>query len=160
MSYARRPVLTGLAAALAIGTARAEPLQNPIAIFAGLDKITGQIITFEIGIDETKRFGALNVRPRRCNTRPVTEEPKTTAFVEVDENLLNGKLRRIFNGWMFAESPGLNAVEHPVYDVWLTGCRDPNRKPEPEFEPEPEPEASPDAEVEAGDETTSGSEQQ
>ncbi len=110
----------------------AEAIKNPIAIFAGLDKITGQIITFEIAIDETKRFGALNVRPRVCNTRPVTEEPKTTAFIEVDENLLNGKLRRIFTGWMLAESPGLNAVEHPVYDVWLTGCRDPNRKPEPE----------------------------
>ena len=119
----------------------AEAIRNPIAIFAGLDKITGQIITFEIAIDETKRFGALNVRPRVCNTRPVTEEPKTTAFIEVDENLLNGKLRRIFTGWMLAESPGLNAVEHPVYDVWLTGCRDPNRKPEPEpvIEEQPPP---------------------
>ena len=120
-------MLIGIAA-----SAHAEAIRNPIAIFAGLDKITGQIITFEIAIDETKRFGALNVRPRVCNTRPVTEEPKTTAFIEVDENLLNGKLRRIFTGWMLAESPGLNAVEHPVYDVWLTGCRDPNRKPEPE----------------------------
>ena len=117
------------------------PMEHKIVGTLAGDKITGQIITFEIGIDETKRFGALNVRPRICNTRPVTEEPKTTAFVEVDENLLNGKLKRIFNGWMLAESPGLNAVEHPIYDVWLKGCRDPNRKPEPE--PEPEPQAPP-----------------
>ncbi|MEO1161288.1 MAG: DUF2155 domain-containing protein, partial [Pseudomonadota bacterium] len=72
--------------------------------------------------------GALNVYPRICNSRPPTEEPKTTSFVQVDENLLSGGTRRIFSGWMLAESPGLNAVEHPVYDVWLIGCRDPNRK--------------------------------
>ena len=142
-----RALLAGLLSATVLlpGVAGAQAIKNPIAIFAGLDKITGQIITFEIAIDETKRFGALNVRPRICNSRPVTEEPKTTSFVEVDENLLNGKLRRIFTGWMFAESPGLNAVEHPVYDVWLTGCRDPNRK----AEPEPLPPADDDSSVQA-----------
>ncbi len=108
--------------------------KNPIGIFAGLDKITGQITTFEVPIDEVRRFGALNVRPRVCNSRPVTVEPKTTAFVEVDENLLTGGTKRIFSGWMLAESPGLNAVEHPVYDVWLTGCRDPNRARQQELE--------------------------
>ena len=126
-----------IAAVLAIASpcapAGAEPISNPIAIFAGLDKITGVITTFEVEIDRTKRFGALNVSPRICNTRPAIEEPKTTAFVQIDENLLDGSLNRIFTGWMFAESPGLNAVEHPVYDVWLTGCRDPNRKPEDQF---------------------------
>ena len=66
--------------------ALAEPEPNPIAIFAGLDKITGTITTFEINIGETKRFGSLNVTPRICNTRPITEEPKTTSFIDVDEN--------------------------------------------------------------------------
>ncbi|NNE21350.1 MAG: DUF2155 domain-containing protein, partial [Rhizobiales bacterium] len=79
------------------------------------------------------------VSPRICNTRPAIEEPKTTSFVEIDENLLDGSLKRIFTGWMLAESPGLNAVEHPVYDVWLTGCRDPKRKPEPQSAPPAEP---------------------
>ncbi len=108
------------------GTATAQPVQNPIAIFAGLDKITGTITTFEININQTKRFGSLNVTPRICNTRPITEEPKTTSFIEVDANQLDGTLKRIFTGWMLAQSPGLNAVEHPVYDIWLTGCRNPN----------------------------------
>ncbi len=103
----------------------AGPVQNPIAIFAGLDKITGTITTFEINIGETKRFGSLYIRPRICNTRPITEEPKTTSFIEIDDNLLDGTLKRVFTGWMLAQSPGLNAVEHPVYDIWLTGCRDP-----------------------------------
>ena len=111
---------------LVAANASAGPVANPIAVFAGLDKITGTITTFEVPVGEARRFGALNVRPRVCYSRPVTEEPKTTSFVEVDENLLSGGTRRIFTGWMLAQSPGLNAVEHPVYDVWLTGCRDPN----------------------------------
>lgn len=106
--------------------AGAEPIRNPIALFAGLDKITGTITRFEANIDEVRRFGSLDVRARVCNTQPVTEQPKTTAFVEVDEVLLEGGTNRVFTGWMLAESPGLNAVEHPVYDVWLTGCRDPS----------------------------------
>ena len=114
-------ILAGLAA-----PAGAEPIRNPIALFAGLDKITGTITRFEAKIDEVRRFGTLDVRARVCNTQPVTERPKTTAFVEVDEVLLEGGTNRVFTGWMLAESPGLNAVEHPVYDVWLTGCRDPS----------------------------------
>jgi hypothetical protein len=114
-------MLAGLA-----GPAGAETIRNPVALFAGLDKITGTITRFEAGIDEVERFGALDVRARVCNTRPVTEQPKTTAFVEVEEVLPEGGTRRVFTGWMLAESPGLNAVEHPVYDVWLTGCRNPD----------------------------------
>jgi hypothetical protein len=86
-------------------------------------------------VNEVRRFGALNVYPRICNTRPPTEEPKTTSFVQVDEALQNGGTRRIFSGWMLAESPGLNAVEHPVYDVWLIGCRDPNQAAEEAAKP-------------------------
>jgi hypothetical protein len=107
-------------------TAGAERVSNPMALFAGLDKITGVITTFEVPIDGTKQFGSLVVRPRLCYSRTPEDEPKTTSFVEVDEVGANDATRRVFTGWMFAESPGLNAVEHPVYDVWLTGCFDPN----------------------------------
>jgi hypothetical protein len=121
--------LAALLAALLVGLvtpAPAEAIRNPVAVFAGLDKITGTITRFEADIDEVKAFGALHVRARVCNTRPATEQPKTTAFVEVEEVLLDGGTKQVFTGWMLAESPGLNAVEHPVYDVWLTGCRDPD----------------------------------
>ena len=100
-----------------------EKIPNPIAVFAGLDKVTGRIVSFEVLIDETVQFGALQVTPRVCYTRPPTEAPLTTGFVEVDEVMLNNKVRRIFSGWMFADSPSINAVEHPIYDVWLTDCR-------------------------------------
>ncbi len=114
-----------LATALGVGCAAssAAPIENPVAVFSGLDKITGRITTLSVPVNTTKRFGALFVTPRACHTRPVTEEPRTMAFVEVDEHKADGGRRRIFTGWMNAESPGLNAVEHPVFDVWLTGCR-------------------------------------
>jgi len=63
------------------------------------------------------------VTPRVCYSRPATEAPLTDAFVEVDEITLNRKVKRIFTGWMFAASPGLHAVDHAVYDVWLTDCK-------------------------------------
>lgn len=100
-----------------------ERQENPVAVFAALDKVTARISHLEIGLGETVRFGALKVTPRACYTRPPTEPPLTTAFVEVDEIKLNGEEQRIFTGWMFAQSPGLHAVEHPVFDVWLTNCK-------------------------------------
>ena len=71
------------------------------------------------------QFGALQVTPRICYTRPPTETSNTDAFIEVDEVTLQGEVKRIFTGWMYATSPGLNAVEHPIYDVWLTDCKSP-----------------------------------
>lgn len=113
------------AAALLAGprAAHAQKIENPVAVFAALDKVTARISHLEIPLNETEKFGALLVTPRVCYTRPPTEPPKTTAFVEVDEVLLNGEKQRIFTGWMFAETPGLHAVEHPVFDVWLTNCK-------------------------------------
>ena len=122
--FSRSPLLlAGCLCLLFAEPAGAEIIQNPIAIFAALDKVTGRISHLEIPMNETVQFGALRVTPRACHTRPPTEPPNTTAFVEVDEIKLTGDVQRIFTGWMFAESPGLHAVEHPVFDVWLTNCR-------------------------------------
>jgi hypothetical protein len=100
-----------------------QRIANPTAVFSGLDKITGRIISFDVAINETVQFGALQVTPRVCYSRPPTETPNTDSFVEVDEVTLQGEIKRIFTGWMFAASPGLHAVEHPIYDVWLTDCK-------------------------------------
>jgi hypothetical protein len=112
--------------------AHAERISNAVAEFTGVDKITGRIITFDVYVNETVQFGALQVTPRVCYSSPETEEPKTDTFVEVDEITLDRKIRRIFSGWMFAESPGLNAVEHAVYDVWLKACKQKSDVPPPE----------------------------
>jgi hypothetical protein len=103
----------------------AQKIVNKGALFSGLDKITGRIINFDVSIGETVQFGALQVTPRACYTRPPTETPNTDAFVEVDEVTLQGEIKRIFTGWMFAASPGLHGVEHAIYDVWLSDCKSP-----------------------------------
>lgn len=130
-----RPPFRSLAAAALIAIAGSavadERINNPIAEFAGLDKITGRIITFDVYMDETVQFGALQVTPRVCYSRPPTEPPRTDAFVEVDEITLQRKVRRIFTGWMFADSPGLHAVDHAVYDVWLANCKTSSTVPRP-----------------------------
>lgn len=100
-------------------------IHNRIAVYAGLDKITGRTTTFDVAIGETAQFGALQVTPRVCYTRPEEETRNVTSFTEVNEVTLKGEAKRIFTGWMFASSPGLHGVEHPVYDVWLIGCKAP-----------------------------------
>ena len=110
---------------LSAAPAAAQRIENSVAVFAALDKVTAKISRLEVPLNQTATFGALKVTPRVCYTRAPTEPPKTTTFVEVDEMQLDGKEKRIFSGWMFADSPGLNAVEHPVFDVWLTDCTQP-----------------------------------
>jgi hypothetical protein len=105
----------------------AQKIINKKASFSGLDKITGRIINFDEDIGETVQFGALRVKTDACYTRPATEAANTDAFVEVDEITLQGEVKRIFSGWMYAASPGLHAVEHPIYDIWLTDCKGPEQ---------------------------------
>ena len=124
--------------------AQAETISNPVAVFSGLDKITATITTLQVPINTTKRFGQIEVTPKVCYSRPATEEPKTSTFVEIDEIEENGSKKRIFTGWMFAESPALNALEHPVFDIWLTSCTDPNKAPEAAPDQGPAPEVAPE----------------
>lgn len=111
----------------------AQPLANPVATFAGLDKITGRITRFDVYIDETVLFGALEITPRACYNRPATDTlQRTSAFLEVDQVSLDGAAKRLFTGWMFADSPALNAVDHAVYDVWLIECKTSTNVPPPD----------------------------
>jgi len=133
-----RTLLTGsliAVAAAAIAPAVAQETAktaNPVAEFSGIDKITGRIITFDVYIDETVQFGALQITPRVCYSRQQNAPPGSSTFVEVDEITLDRKIRRIFTGWMFADSPGLNAIEHAVYDVWLKSCKPDSEVPAPQ----------------------------
>jgi hypothetical protein len=106
-----------------MGPAQAERITNPVAVFSGLDKISGKISTFDVPIDHSVKFGALTITPRVCYSRTASENPQTTSFVQVDEMTLAKQTQRLFSGWMFASSPGLNGIEHPVYDVWLNDCK-------------------------------------
>ncbi len=145
-SHPAAAVVAALVTFAPLSAARADKIKNPTAVFSGLDKITGRTISFEVAIDETVQFGSLQLTPRVCFSRPAYEKPQTTTFVEVDEITLKNEYKRIFTGWMFAASPGLNAIEHPVYDIWLTECKGGKDiiKTEPEVEERqqaPQPEA-------------------
>jgi len=150
----------GVALALGLAsTAFADKIKHPVAVFSGLDKITGRIISFQVGIDETVQFGSLQVTPRVCFSRPPTEAPRTDGFVEVDDLQPDKTLKRIFSGWMFADSPGLHGIEHPIYDVWLIDCRGdgpliheaPQVVDEPVDTPDSAPNAQPDAQAQRPD---------
>jgi len=124
--------LAVVVAGLCVAPVMAQAIGNPVATFAGLDKITGRITSFDVYVNETVQFGALQITPRACYNRPATEVQRTSVFVEVDQVSLQGTIKRIFTGWMFADSPALNAVDHPVYDVWLTDCKQSSNVPPPQ----------------------------
>jgi hypothetical protein len=144
-SMLRKACRIGLGAvALAVPAwmAHAQRIDNAVAVFSALDKVTARISKLEVPLNQPVQFGSLTVTPRACHSRPPTEPPKTSGFVEVEETQLDGQKKRLFSGWMFAESPGLNAVEHPVFDVWLTECAQPVRpaasaQPVPKAQPSP-----------------------
>jgi len=128
------PSAAGLAF-LALGAGPALAEKFPVAVFSGLDKITARVSAFEAQVNEPATFGALQVLVRACDKSPPEETPRTAAYVEIrqierkgataaDPNAGTGlQPAPIFSGWMFAESPGLNALEHPVYDIWVTDCK-------------------------------------
>ena len=128
----------------------AKPDQNGIhrlVVLRGLNKTTGRANDIAAPIGFPVNFGTLTITAFYCHTVPPEEPPETSAFLQVDDTPADGKKQRVFSGWMFAASPGLHGVEHPIYDIWLTGCRQPPTpvqpakaepvKPEPAKKPEP-----------------------
>lgn len=128
-----RPLLSAAVLTCLTPMVMAQVIANPVATFAGLDKITGRITKFDVYINETVLFGALEITPRACYDRsPNDTLQRTSAFLEVDQVDLEGGSKRIFTGWMFADSPALNAVDHAVYDVWLVECKTSTSVPPPD----------------------------
>jgi len=112
------------ALSIAIPTlAAADTIAEPVALLQGLDKITARVSKFEAPVDAPVRFGTLSIRVRDCEKNPPEEAPESAAFVEIDEVRPNEGKTRLFSGWMFASSPALSALEHPVYDVNLLECK-------------------------------------
>jgi hypothetical protein len=93
------------------------------AVLQGLDKVTARISTLNAPLGQVVRFGTLEIVVRTCRTRPPEEPPETTAFLEIVEARRGEAPAKLFTGWMFASSPALNPLEHPVYDVWVIDCK-------------------------------------
>jgi hypothetical protein len=94
----------------------------------GLDKITGRPTNITAPIGKPVRFATLTITARFCYSTPQNETPETTAFVQIEDHRQDQPSRRVFSGWMYGSSPGLNGVEHPLYDVWVINC---NNAPPP-----------------------------
>jgi len=94
-----------------------------IAVLQGLDKVTARISTLDAPVDEPVRLGSLEITARSCQKRPPEETPESAAFLEIRDIKLGEAPVPVFTGWMFASSPALNALEHPVYDVWVIDCK-------------------------------------
>ena len=100
--------------------AKAEPYRT--AVLRGLDKVTARVTTIRAQLGETVHFGTLEIIVRHCDKRPPEETPESAAFLDVWEVRPGEAAIDLFRGWMFASSPALNALEHPVYDVWVLDC--------------------------------------
>ena len=114
--------LTGLATA-AVLLAAGPAVAQQVALLQGLDKITARISTFEAPLGEAVRFGTFEIVARACQKRPPEEPPESTAFLEIVDIRPDSPSIPLFTGWMFASSPAVSAVDHPVYDVWVIDCR-------------------------------------
>ncbi|MBM3486746.1 MAG: DUF2155 domain-containing protein [Alphaproteobacteria bacterium] len=121
----------GLIAALAVALPPARGAAEDLAVLQGLDKVTARISSIEAPIGRMVRFGALEIVARRCQSRPPDETPESTVWLEIDEVKPGAARTRVFAGWMFASSPALSALEHPVYDVWIVDCRNEARSSSP-----------------------------
>ncbi len=92
------------------------------AILQGLDKVTARVSTISLPIGNTIRFGTLDIIVRYCDKRPPEETPESAAFLDIRQSRRGEPSMPLFRGWMFASSPALSALEHPVYDIWVLDC--------------------------------------
>ena len=111
-------ILTALAAAALVGT----PMAERVVALAALNKRSGRSESFTAKPGEQVAFDALTIRVRACETTRPEEAKLTGVFLQVDEALRGGTARRLYSGWMYAESPSLHPLEHPLYDVWVNSC--------------------------------------
>jgi len=116
-------LVAGIAAVfIGAGQVRAEDIIGEVALLQGLDKVTARISTFRAPIDTVVRFGTLEIVARACHKRPPEEPPESAAFLHIRDVKPGEIPETLFQGWMFASSPALSALEHPVYDVWVVDC--------------------------------------
>jgi len=112
-----------------------------MVILRGLDKVTGRAIDVAAPIGVPVNYGSLTITARYCYTVPPEEPPETNAFLQIDDGRPGEPPKRVFSGWMFASTPALSALEHPVYDVWVITCRTdqpaPVEAPPPDLPPPP-----------------------
>ena len=110
---------------LAFGAAAPVPVpadEYTVAELRALDKVTARVTTLEVPVGKAVEFGTLQITVDVCDKRPPEETPESAAFLRVVEQRAQQPETKVFSGWMFASSPGLSAMQHPVYDLWVLNC--------------------------------------
>lgn len=126
--------MTAIPLVLALGLGAAMPalaqsggsegMENMrVAVLQGLDKVTARVVTLDLPVGDTVTFGSLRITARTCRKASPVEPPESAAFLEIQESHPDEATEALFSGWMFASSPALSALEHPVYDVWVIDCK-------------------------------------
>ncbi|MFQ5765005.1 MAG: DUF2155 domain-containing protein [Rhodospirillales bacterium] len=121
LRIARRRAWLAALAVMAAAPAVAAPFD--VAVLQGMDKVTARVSTIEAPVGEVVKFGTLEIIARHCDKRPPEETPESAAFLDIWEVRAGEAAISLFRGWMFASSPALSAMEHPVYDVWVLDCK-------------------------------------
>lgn len=119
---APRALVVAIALAVTAGAPAAKADPASVVVLRALDKITARVSVVEIPVGETVEFGTLQITARYCDKRPPEETPESAAFLEVVEEQPGEPPTPRFSGWMFASSPALSAMDHPVYDLWVIDC--------------------------------------
>ena len=117
--------------------AHADNIKGDLAVVRALDKVTATTKDYNVAVGDTLRYGSLEITIRHCEKRPPEETPETYVFMQVlepgkadkeqkepvlDEDGNEVDPTKLFSGWMFASSPALSSLEHPVYDIWVLDC--------------------------------------
>lgn len=127
MSRLCRLLVIGFCAVLCVhghAMAAAPSVEKPIAVLRALDKVTARVEEIEVQAEKPYKFGTIFITVHSCRVTTPEEQPESAAFLEVGEFKTGEAETLVFRGWMFASSPALSAMEHPIYDLWVIGCRD------------------------------------
>ncbi len=128
MRYLALSLIISFFAGSALAQGRLSSAPGTIVVLRGLDKVTAITSDFEVKTGQSHTFGSLTIEVSYCRKRPPEETPEVYAFLTITDRKTDGSGQEIqgeviFNGWMFASSPALNPLEHPVYDVWVLDCK-------------------------------------
>jgi hypothetical protein len=120
----RRVSLLALAAAMLAGPAIAQRWDpQRVAELQALDKVNARVSTLRVPVGQPATFGTLTLTVRACHARPADEVPDAAAWLEIGDSRPPANGASVFRGWMFANAPGVNMLQHPVYDIRVLECR-------------------------------------
>jgi hypothetical protein len=118
-----KPIAATKAAPAPEVAAPVVPSGPAVLVMRGLDKITGRPTDIIAPVGKPVEFATLTITARYCYSTPPSETPETAAFVQIVDHRPDQAPKQVFSGWMYASSPGLNGMQHPLYDVWAISCK-------------------------------------